>query len=92
LKLKCDEPLSNFAFNFNLRCYTEVVAAAAAAATPATATTATTGQGAATPATPATAVGAAGAVAAAAAAAPPGTVSSRQAVLSPLEARPNRCC
>ena len=23
LKLKHDEPLSNFAFNFNLRCYTE---------------------------------------------------------------------
>jgi hypothetical protein len=23
LKLKCDEPLSNFAFNFNLRRYTE---------------------------------------------------------------------
>jgi len=25
LKLKCDEPLSNFAFNFNLRRYTEVL-------------------------------------------------------------------
>jgi len=25
LKLKCDGPLSNFAFNFNLRRYTEVV-------------------------------------------------------------------
>jgi hypothetical protein len=27
LKLKCDEPLSNFAFNFNLRRYTKVPAA-----------------------------------------------------------------
>ena len=28
MKLKCDEPLSNFAFNFNLRLYTEAVVAA----------------------------------------------------------------
>ena len=26
MKLKCDEPLSNCAFNFNLRRYTEVAA------------------------------------------------------------------
>jgi len=29
LKLKCDEPLSNFAFNVNLRRYTQVVLQAA---------------------------------------------------------------
>jgi len=33
LKLKCDDPLRDFAFNFNLRRYT-VVAAASAAAEP----------------------------------------------------------
>ena len=32
LKLKCDEPFSNFAFNVNLRRYTEADAAAAGAA------------------------------------------------------------
>jgi hypothetical protein len=30
LKLKCDDPLSNFAFNFNLRRYTTVSAGVAA--------------------------------------------------------------
>ena len=32
LKLKCEEPLSNFAFKFNLRHYTQVGPSAAAAA------------------------------------------------------------
>jgi len=37
LKLKCDDPLSNFGFNFNLRCYIQedfktMIAAAASSA------------------------------------------------------------